>query len=125
MHLVQSIVGRSLYVLPLDFWYALYPRDSLYMFCNEDLLNKPAESVSELSDFLGLPPFDFSSTVREGMFNVGGNTGYDTLTDWNDTDFSDSNDIPISLSLRQRYLDFVKPYNERLFALSGRRCNWT
>lgn len=125
MHLVQSIVGRSLYVLPLEFWYALYSRDGLYMFCNEDLRNKPAEAVSELSDFLGLPSFDFSSAVREGMFNVGFNSGYDTVTQWNDTDFIDSNEIPISSTLRQQFMSFVKPYNERLFALTGRTCLWS
>jgi len=124
MHLVQSLVGRSIYVLPLEFWYAIYPNDLLYVVCSEDLRGKPAESLSDLSDFLGLPPFDFSKVVEQGMFNVGGHVGYDTVTKWNETDNVDLSDIPISVDLRKRYMDFMYPYNERLFSLIGKRCHW-
>lgn len=124
MHLVQSLIGRSIYVLPLEFWYAIYPHDLLYVVCNEDLRRKPAESLSGVSDFLGLPPFDFSEVVEQGLFNVGGNIGYDTVTKWNETETVDLNDIPISIHLRKRYLDFMHSYNERLFRLIGKRCDW-
>ena len=32
--------------------------------------------------------------------------------------------IPLSEEVRQEYLDFVRPYNERLFTLIGKRCDW-
>jgi hypothetical protein len=32
--------------------------------------------------------------------------------------------IPLSDQVRQELEDFVRPYNERLFNLVGRRCNW-
>lgn len=124
MHLVQALVGRSIYVLPLEFWYAIYPQDLLYVVCSEDLRDKPAETLSDLSDFLGLPSFDFSEVVEQGMFNVGGHVGYDTVTKWNETDTVDWSDIPISFDLRKRYMDFMHPYNERLFSLIGKRCHW-
>mmetsp|Transcript_21935 Transcript_21935/g.24965 ORF Transcript_21935/g.24965 Transcript_21935/m.24965 type:complete len:619 (+) Transcript_21935:174-2030(+) len=125
LHLVQSIVGRSLYTLPLEWWYALYPKEDLYLVCNEDLKYRPSQTMSEVSDFLGLPTFDFSDVVSEGMYNVGENTGYDTASEWDKTDKKTHFDeIPISAKLREEYLSFVKPYSERLFEIAGKRCDW-
>ena len=87
--------------------------------------------MSEVSDFLGLPSFNFDSVVNEGMYNVGGHEGYDTITEW--TDGKDEvnpkskkkyDGIPISDDLKKRYLAFVKPFNERLFELADKRCDW-
>lgn len=122
LHVVQSLVGRSLYTLPLEWWYALYPKDDLYVLCNEDLKYRSSESMSSVTEFLGLPSFDFSEVTSAGMFNTGGNTGYDTVTKWDESAAAD--DIPISSELRNEYMEFVKPFNERLFKLIGKRCNW-
>ncbi len=132
LHLVQSIIGRSLYSLPLEWWYELYPSDDLYLVCNEDLKYRPSKTMSDVSDFLGLPAFDFDPVVTKGMYNVGGNDGYDRVTDWEKvkttttrTNHKKSGDgIPISDELRAKYLSFVKPYNERLFELAEKRCDW-
>lgn len=128
-HTVQAMIGRSLFVLPLEWWYALYPREDMYVVCNEDLKYHGDEELSKVSDFLGLPAFDFSGVVNEGMFNVGGNfvnVGYDTLTkvEKNEIDGDVYRDIPISEELKMEYLSFVKPFNERLYDLIGKRCNW-
>lgn len=132
LHLVQSLVGRSLYSLPLEWWYELYPRKDLFLVCNEDLMNYPSETMSEVSEFLGLPKFNFDPVVEKGLYNVGGNEGYDQITDWdadNDESISgptktNDNEVPISFDLRERYLSFVKPYNQRLFELTDTICNW-
>lgn len=121
--LVQSLIGRSLYVLPLDWWYELYPENQLYMVCNEDLKNDASVTMSDVSDFLGLPSFNFDEVTSKGMYNVGGHTGYETVTSWNKTS-SESTEIPISPALKKDYLDFVRPFNERLFQLTGKQCNW-
>jgi len=125
IHLVQSLVGRSLYSAPLEWWYALYRKEDLYLFCSEELRYRTSESMSDVSDFLGLPSFDFTPVVDEGMYNVGDQSGsaeYDIATKWNATAVLD--DIPISDELRKEYIDFMKPYNERLFELAGKRCDW-
>ena len=140
--LVQSLLGRSLYSLPLEWWYGLYPEKDLHVVCNEDLKYNPSETMSDVTEFLGLPEFNFDSVVNEGMYNVGGNEGYNKITSWDkveDDDIEDTNTaqertsahektkyegIPISNELKKRYLSFVKPYNERLFELAGKRCNW-
>lgn len=128
LHTVQAMVGRSLFTLPMEWWYEFYPKEDLYMVCNEDLKYHGSEELSKISDFLGLPSFDFSDVVDEGMFNVGNNIGYDTVTRVQVEDKKEVVDIysgiPISEELKQDYLSFVKPFNERLFELAGKRCDW-
>jgi hypothetical protein len=123
LHLVQSLIGRSLYALPLEWWYGLYSERDLYLVCSEDLRFRPNEVMSNVSDFLGLPAFDFTNVTSAGLYNVGGHTGYDTVTQWNHTNYT-PDAIPISKELRKEYLKFVKPFNERLFQLVGKRCDW-
>ena len=118
--LVQSLIGRSLYTFPLEWWYAIFPKDDLYVVCNEDLKYEPAKTMSDLSDFLGLPEYDFTEAVSAGMYNVGDNRGYDTPTKWDPNKQVDPQ-IPISDQLRDELLNFVEPYNERFFELIGKR----
>ncbi len=127
LHLVQSLVGRSLYSLPLEWWYELYPKKDLHLVCSEDLKNNPSGTMNEVAEFLGLPKFNFDSVVSEGMFNVGGsNEGYDQATKWDmiHKKSGSGDGIPISEELRKNYLLFVEPYNKRLFEISDTRCNW-
>lgn len=140
LHLVQSFVGRSLYAFPLEWWYIAYPADDIYLVCNEDMRDNAADMLGHLSSWLGLPEFDFSDVVSEGMYNVGGHRGYDEATSWEEVTGKDAEahqeedehdlleerekNIPISDELRQELLEFVKPFNERLFELTGQRCNW-
>ena len=127
LHLVQSLLGRSLYSLPLEWWYELYPERDLYLVCTEDLKYRASQTMSDVTEFLGLPEFNFDSVVSQGMFNVGGNEGYDKVTNWDDkksTTHEGYDGIPISDALRKKYMSFVKPYNERLFELARKRCNW-
>lgn len=131
LHLVQSLVGRSLYSLPLEWWYEMYPNKDLLLVCNEDLKNQPSDTMSEVSEFLGLPYFNFDPVVNEGLYNVGGNEGYNKITTWVDGQSSEASDpgksgdgIPVSDELRKKFLSFVQPYNKRLFEMTRTKCNW-
>ena len=128
LQLVESIVGRGLYTLPLEWWYAVFEKEDIFVLCSEDLRNEPSNSVSKITEFLGLPPFDFKDVVSEGMFNVGGHRGYDTPTEWRESNITlhqvRKDKIPISEELRTEFLEFVKPFNERLFQLIGNKCDW-
>jgi len=138
LHLVQSFIGRSLYALPLEWWYIAYPAKDIYLVCNEDMRDNTSDMLNRLTSWMGLPDYDFSDVIAKGMYNVGGNRGYDKPTPWNETDLeagegeADEHDlleereeeIPISAALRKEVLEFVRPYNERLFELTGQRCNW-
>jgi hypothetical protein len=126
-HLKESIIGRSLYVLQLDWWYALYPREDLYFVCTEELSDLSGEPVGQVAQFLGLPRYNFSSIVQGGSYNVGGHRGYDKETPWEEFHKTDSirgAKGAIPEELRQELLQFFEPFNERLFNLTGRRCDW-
>jgi hypothetical protein len=157
VHLQQAIIGRSLYVLPLEWWYVAFDPSDIMFVCTEELSDP--DTLSDLVLQLGLPPYNFTDVVAEGAYNVGGHRGYDTATSWeelqqeeedggvqgdNETDHDTSaanadhddndgtsttttpmtNGIPISQELYDEIQEFVKPYNERLFALTGKRCDW-
>mmetsp|Transcript_11718 Transcript_11718/g.21316 ORF Transcript_11718/g.21316 Transcript_11718/m.21316 type:complete len:616 (-) Transcript_11718:150-1997(-) len=128
LFLVQGIIGRSLYTLPLEWWYAAFDPKDVYFFCTNDMRDRPVEAMDDVRQFLGLPYFNFTDVVSQGMYNVGGHQGYDKVISWekaeHETEHVHSTDeIPISRQMRKEFLDFVKPFNERLFQQTGRRCS--
>eukprot|EP00541_Cyclophora_tenuis_P019284 CAMPEP_0116543890 /NCGR_PEP_ID=MMETSP0397-20121206/1814_1 /TAXON_ID=216820 /ORGANISM="Cyclophora tenuis, Strain ECT3854" /LENGTH=322 /DNA_ID=CAMNT_0004068043 /DNA_START=134 /DNA_END=1102 /DNA_ORIENTATION=+ len=129
LHLSQAMIGRSLYTYPLEWWYALFPKEDIYFVCTEEMKDKSGDPINEVGKFLGLPSFNFSGVVSEGMYNVGGHKGYDHVTTWDQAHAEqeqkeEKKRIPISDEFRKELMEFFKPHNERLFELVGRRCNW-
>lgn len=138
--LIQSFIGRSLYVFPLEWWYIRFPSEDILFFCTEDLSDP--DKLNQLSLHLGLPSYNYTPVIAQGAFNVGGNRGYDQATSWEEirdetmppsetsnasidageTEVDDG--IPLSPETRRELLEFLRPYNERLFQLVGRRCDW-
>jgi len=96
------------------------------LVCSEDLKYSANEELAEVSEFLGLPDFDFTEVVSKGMYNVGENRGYYTATSWSSASFTGNvtDQIPLSKDMKEEYLSFTRPYNERLYKLVGKRCNW-
>ena len=116
--------------------------------CTEDL-NK-VDTLNDLTAKLGLPKYDgFDQVLNEGAYNVGGHRGYDKATTWEELElekativekvdaFKDgdkqttttastsmTNGIPLPDDLYLELKDFIDPMNERLFALTGKRCDW-
>lgn len=125
-HLTQALIGRSLYLFPLEWWYAAFDPSHLYFVCTEELQDLTGESMSLIGEFLGLPRFDnFSTVVQAGAYNVGGHKGYDTEVTLKELqEEHKSSEIPLSAEFRKELEDFIRPYNERLFRLTGRRCDW-
>ncbi|OEU17032.1 hypothetical protein FRACYDRAFT_269179 [Fragilariopsis cylindrus CCMP1102] len=151
LHLTQALIGRSLYVFPLEWWYINFKQDGDITFvCTEELTNP--ETMNDIAGRLGLPKYDgFDAVVGEGAYNVGGHRGYDTATSWDEiqqqqqqqqdekeegssssstqgttiaNNNNNNNGIPLPDDLYQELKDFIDPLNERLFALTGKRCNW-
>lgn len=126
--------------------------ESITFVCTEDL-NK-VDTLNDLTARLGLPKFDgFDEILNEGAYNVGGHRGYDKATSWeelekekemdedgtNDTNENSdategssteqsstpmTNGIPLPEDLYLELKEFINPINERLFALTGKRCDW-
>lgn len=136
LFLSQALLGRSLYLFPLEWWYLTFPKEEIYFICTEEMRDLTGEPINELTQFLGLPSYNFSSVVGEGMYNVGGHKGYDKEVTWDEvekeanesttdeTHLSTSGEIPLPDEFRKELQDFIQPYNERLFDLIGRRCDW-
>lgn len=135
VHLTQAMIGRGLYTLPLEWWYAVFNSSDIYFVCTEELKDMTGEPLNQLGQFLGLHSFNFSQIVGRGAYNVGSHRGYDNEVSWNelqveslsntsDSESADSEAIPLSDQVRRDLEDFVRPYNERLFKLVGRRCKW-
>lgn len=108
----------------------------MFFICTEELNN--ATVLLNLARQLGLPDYDFEKVIAEGAFNVGGHRGYDKATSWEEiasekkspssnattTEKKEEDEIPLSDSLKAELLEFLKPFNERLFELVGKRCDW-
>ncbi|KAL9189033.1 hypothetical protein ACHAXT_011523 [Thalassiosira profunda] len=148
LQLTQSIVGRGIYALPLEWWYEVFSNaaankeDRIHVVCTEDMATTPNEAMDDVTEFLGLPEFDFANVTNVGRYNVGGHRGYDTITkslddgdgheDTSDTlppkrrlpEASDDELVAVSDALMNELLHFYRPYNERLFDLIGKRCPW-
>lgn len=126
LHLKQSFIGRSLYVLPLEWWYVVFQKSDLYFVCTEELQDMSGQPMDALGQFLGLSAYNFSSVVQKGAYNVGGHKGYDNETPWSEVEstLKSTSDIPLTEEFRREVEEFIRPYNERLFRLTGKRCNW-
>lgn len=134
VHLTQAMIGRGLYTFPLEWWYAVYDKSDVYFVCTEELSDMTGEPLNKLGQFLGLPSYNFSEIVGRGAYNVGTHQGYDNEVSWNkleaelQSNATDDNamdqEIPLSDDVRRDLDDFFRPYNERLFELVGRRCDW-
>jgi len=165
LHLTQALIGRSLYVFPLEWWYLNFQNEketrtgggaspsknstAITFVCTEHLSD--LDTMHDLTARLGLPRHDgFDQVLAEGAYNVGGHRGYDRATPWeellleeeedgdnnattttNSTEDENSEgshpktkEIPLPEDLYQEVKDFIDPYNERLFALTGKRCDW-
>jgi hypothetical protein len=125
VHLKQSIVGRGLYTLPLEWWYGAFRTNKeLFFVCTEELSDRSGKGLNQLGDFLGLPvnQYNFSESIAGGAYNVAGFRGYDQEVPLDMLE--NKSEIPLSKNVRKMLDEFVKPYNERLFDLVGRRCDW-
>jgi len=113
-------------VFPLEWWYPFFPKDDMYFFCTEDLSDHSGEAMNRLALHLGLPRHDFSKIVSRGAYNVGGHERYAfvSMDAINVTTTKKGAEDELPPDLKQELLDFVRPYNERLFKLTGKRCNW-
>ena len=95
LQLVQSLVGRGIYSHPLEWWYEVFSHsdanmeDRIHVVCTEDMANTPETTMESITNFLGLPAFDFENVTEVGRYNVGGHRGYDTITKSHEEDDED------------------------------------
>jgi len=97
-----NYIGRGLYVEFLQKWMEVFPREQFLILKGEDLYEKPAATMKQVFDFLGLPDYQLSEYKRF-------NPGYYK---------------PIDDSTRQLLSDYFRPYNQRLEEFLGMKFDW-
>jgi len=81
--------------------------------------------MNKLGLFLGLPSHNFSGIVSGGAFNVLGHKGEAvSLQAKTKVDSTKKQNMELSDSIHKEVMDFLRPFNERLFNLINKRCNW-
>jgi hypothetical protein len=61
-----SYVARGRYMDQLERWFAHFPREQMLVLTSDDLLAHPADAVSEVLEFLGLPEHHGRTFPRRG-----------------------------------------------------------
>jgi len=123
-HLIRSMLARGMYILSMDWWYATFEKSNIHVVCLEEL-SRSRKAMDDVTKFLGLPEFDFTSIISKERYNVGGNEGFTSLTRTDEViKKKRDNKIPVSEELRKDVQDFFSFYNELLFERIGRRCSW-
>lgn len=126
-HLWRQLVGRSLYAVNLEWWYAAHAASDILLVCSEDLgdPSTAAPAMDRVAAFLGLDAFDFGPVVAKGKYNAGAvHRGYGHVTSWDDADKRSVERPPMDAGARAAIDAFARPFSERLFALADHRCAW-
>ncbi|KAJ8601246.1 hypothetical protein CTAYLR_003253 [Chrysophaeum taylorii] len=118
-HLWRQLVGRSLYILYLDWW------PEFFMVCSE-LLAAPetaADEMATVAAYLGLPTFDFRPVVDKGKYNAGAkHLGYGKVTPWDQAEKLADLRPPMTAAARHLIDTFAHPHTTRLFERANRSC---
>jgi hypothetical protein len=99
----HSYKARGCYMEQLDGWLAHFPREQILVLITDDLQREPQAAVTELTEFLGLPPIEVQVPKR---------THEGVRID------------PMGEDVRERLVDYFRPHNARLAEFLGRELNW-
>ena len=131
----RSMIARGRYADQLSHYFAEWGKKEhfLHVVCSEDLLEKPAQTMAAVAEFLGLPGpphFAFDKVVAKGMYNVHGAEGYEQATipdGWGENAgaaYGQRVRAAIPPEAKKVLGAYFKPHNERLFKMIGKRCRW-
>ena len=101
-----SFVRRGLYFEQIQHYLNYFDKKQLLIIESSELKNKKEEVLNQVTEFLGIPYFDFSKI------------------DLKDAHRSDYKKDKIDDNSYKILKDFYKPYNEKLFDLIGTKYNW-
>ena len=97
-----SYRDRGIYAPQLRRWRSLFPHASLLVLRSEDLYANPQETLTDVTDFLGLPPHRLRRAQR-----------------WNYKPATD-----MRTQTREELRDFYRAHNDDLYQLVGRDYGW-
>ena len=98
----RSYVSRGLYAEQLERWLELFPREQLLVFTSDELTNEPADTMSRVAEFLGVPQVQPTAYPRENVREY----------------------EPMAAETREHLRRVFEPHNRRLEELLGRTLPW-
>jgi len=99
----------------LQYWMNYYPREQFLIIRSEDLYSKPAETVKETLQFLGVPEAAIETNKEYKRYKVPTRTGYKVK----------SGHPKMDPETRQYLIDYFRPHNARLREFLNRDFDWT
>lgn len=101
-HQMYSYLARGIYIDQIRLWRMHFPEEQIYIMKSEDLFRSPANSLSNIYNFLGLNDYALKDYRKH---NAGGQ-------------------LPMSKSTRKRLVEYFEPYNHRLYQYLGKDLGW-
>ncbi len=98
----RSYVARGRYAEQIERWLHFFPREQLLVLTSEELLRDPAEVMSQVAAFLGVPD------LRADRYPLQSAGSYDSM----------------ATETRERLARTFEPHNRRLQELLGRELDW-
>ena len=98
-----SYLEKGLYADQLENWFKHYNRKQFLILTTDDLRKNPQQTLDQIFDFLGLPPFKVENLRDRNVGNYNERMNEDT---------------------RKFLIEYFKPHNERLYKLLQRDFDW-
>lgn len=109
-----SYLARGIYVDQLQHWMNYYPREQFLIIRSEDLYSKPAETVKQTLQFLGVPEAAIDTNKEYKRYKVPTRTGYKVK----------SSHPKMDPETREYLINYYKPHNARLREFLNRDFDW-
>ncbi len=100
-----SYLFRGVYIDHLMRWLDVFPREQMLLIVSEDFYKDPSTCLDSVCDFLDLPPMPRRTAQEYERINY---VPY----------------LPMDPKMRQRLVEYFKPYNRRLYDFLGRDLGW-
>ena len=101
-YIEKSPLGRGLYAQQLKIWFELFDRKQILILTSEELSTDTNKTMNKIFQFLGLPDYNISDTVKRNTANY---TNMKTDT-------------------RKKLITFFSKYNQDLFKLLNQEFDW-
>jgi hypothetical protein len=98
----NSYLGRGFYAQQLETWFELFDRKQILILTSEELSTETNKTMNKIFQFLGLPDYNISDTVKRNTANY---TNMKTDT-------------------RKKLITFFSKYNQDLFKLLNEEFVW-
>jgi hypothetical protein len=108
----------------LKSWYNHFPKEQLLLLESADLRECPQKVLNEITNFLGLPPFDGNLEKGDEKVNqlleIPDENESNSLKEYNVNKYKE----PMSEQIKSELEKYFVPYNEELKKITGRTFSW-